>query len=103
MLHVTPVPRALEVRNKLFGFELGDILLVFLYLAGSNLVFGTTRLKYALVWGGTIALGLLLHFAKRNKPPQFIQHYAQFLQSRPAFCAGVADTVYTPYQPWQHR
>lgn len=103
MLLVTTVPRALEVRNKLLGFELGDVLLVFLYLAGSNLLFGTTRLKYGLVWGGTIALGLLLHFTKRNKPPQFIQHYAQFLNLKPIFYAGKPDTIYTPYQPWQNR
>jgi hypothetical protein len=55
-LFVSKVPRALDIKTKLFGYELGDLLMIFLYLALSNLIFGSTRLKAPLVWGGTVVL-----------------------------------------------
>ena len=39
-LLTSKVPRSLESKTRLFGFELGDLLLIFFYLASSNLVFG---------------------------------------------------------------
>ena len=38
----TAVPRALENKTKLFGFELPDLLLIFLNLSVTNLVFGAS-------------------------------------------------------------
>lgn len=50
LLHST-VPRALETKTKLFGFELPDLLLIFLNLSVTNLVFGASSIRYLLVWG----------------------------------------------------
>ena len=52
MLVTSKVQRSLDAKTRLFGFELGDLLLIFLYLAISNLIFGGTRLKFPLVWLG---------------------------------------------------
>ncbi len=48
---VSKVPRALEMKSKLFGFELPDLLLIFMNLAVTNLVFGGSQYRYLLVWG----------------------------------------------------
>jgi hypothetical protein len=91
------VPRSLEKKARLFGFELSDLLLVFLYLALSNLVFGQTKLKPLMVWGGTIAIGCGLYFFKRGKPDGYLQHYGEFLNSPSVLSASKPDTDYRPY------
>jgi hypothetical protein len=96
LLH-SKVPRSLEKRAKLFGFELADLLLIFLYLAMSNLIFGQTSLKPLFVWGGTIMIAGVLYFVKRGKPDGYLQHYGEFLNTPSVFSAHVPDTEYCPY------
>lgn len=91
------VPRALENKTKLLGFELGDLLLLFLYLALTNLLFGTTSLKIPIVWGGTIGLGAILYFVKRDKPDGYLQDLGEFYRSPGIYTAGLSDTEYQPY------
>jgi hypothetical protein len=98
-LMVSKVPRSLDSKTRLFGFELGDLLLVFLYLAISNLVFGSTRLKFPLVWLGTLVLALILYFVKRNKPDNHLQHLGEYLRAPGVLSAGAPDTDYQPYPP----
>lgn len=95
-LFVTKVPRNLDNRLRLFGFELADLLIVFLYLSVSNLVFGATRLKVPFVWVGTLAIAGTLYFVKRGKPDGYLQHLIQFKLRPTAFVAGAADTGYQP-------
>lgn len=97
MLFYSKVPRALEKRAKLFGFELPDLLLIFLYLALSNLVFGQTKLKPLLVWGGTVAIAAVLYFVKRGKPDSFLQHYGEFLTAPSVMSPALPDLEYQPY------
>jgi hypothetical protein len=97
MLLTSKVPRSLEKKTRLFGFELADLLLVFLYLALSNLIFGQTSLKPLLVWGGTIAIGCGLYFLKRGKPDGYLQHYGEFLYSPSVLSASQPDTDYRPF------
>jgi hypothetical protein len=96
-LLVSRVPRALENKTKMFGFELGDLLLIFLYLAISNLIFGSTSLKFVMVWMGTLGVATLLYFSKRNKPDQYLQHWGEYTRSPGVFSAGKMDTEYQPY------
>ena len=94
---MSKVPRALEAKTRLFGFEIGDLLIIFLYLAISNLVFGTTRLKFPMVWIGTPLIAGVLYFAKRNKPDNFLQHWGEFKRMPGILSAGKPDTDYQPY------
>ena len=96
-LLVSKVPRSLEVKTRLFGFELGDLLIVFLYLAVSNLIFGATPLKFPLVWIGTLVIAGVLYFVKRNKPDGFLQHWGEFKRLPGIHSAGAPDTEYQPY------
>lgn len=102
-LITSKVPRSLESKTKLFGFELGDLLLVFLYLALSNFAFGSTRLKLPIVWIGTLVLAGTLYFVKRNKPEGYLQHYGENLRSAGILSSGAPDTEYRPYHPAQSQ
>lgn len=88
------VPRALELKNKLFGFELSDVLIVFFNLSMMNLCFGGTQFRVPLVWGTTIALGLILHYAKKGKPEGYVQHLGELLSQDSNRFAGRPDTKY---------
>ena len=91
------VPRALEMKSKLFGYELPDLLVIFFTLAATNFVFGTTRFRYPLVWGTTLSLALFLHFAKRGKPDRYLQHLGECLMSPGYRAAGRPDLSYRPF------
>lgn len=98
-LLVTPVPRALEMKSKLFGFELPDLLLIFMNLAVTNLVFGASNYRYPLVWGPTLLLASFLYFAKRGKPDNYLQHLGEYL-SQPSYrTAAGRDLKHRRFQP----
>jgi hypothetical protein len=98
-LMTSKVPRALESKTKLFGFELGDLLFIFFYLTFSNLVFGQTSLKFPVVWLGSVVLAFVLYFVKRDKPDGFLQHYGEFYLSPGIWSAGAPDWQYKIYPP----
>lgn len=90
-LLVSHVPRTLEAKSKIFGFELGDVLILFLNLSVQNLVFGETSFKFAMVHGSTIFLGFILFFVKRGKPDSYLQHLSQYMISPTVLFAGQTD------------
>ncbi len=96
-LYTSSVPRALGKKVKLFGFEIGDALFIFLYLALSNFIFGQTELKFVFVWLGTLSLSIFLYIFKKDKPDQYLSHYCEYLISKSTFSAGHRDTLSTPY------
>lgn len=97
MILWSSVPRALESRTKIFGFELGDLLIIFLYLSISNLFFGQTRLKIPIVWIGTFSIAGVLYFVKRNRPDEFLQHFGEYLRRPKVLSAALPDSEYTEY------
>ena len=97
MLTISKVPRSLEKKTRLYGFELSDLLLIFLYLAVSNLVFGQTSLKPLMVWGATISMAAGLYYFKRGKPDNYLQHYGEFLYAPSVLSASQPDTAYRPF------
>ncbi|MBI4925850.1 MAG: hypothetical protein HY843_08000 [Bdellovibrio sp.] len=96
-LLLSKVPRALETKTKLFGIELSDLLLIFIYLSVSNLIFGATRLKFPIVWLGTFALFFVMYFLKRGKPENYLQHLGEFYTSPGVLSAGADDLDYQSY------
>ena len=102
-LITTRVPRALEMKSKLFGFELPDLLLIFLNLGITNLIFGGTSLRYPLVWGTTLSMALFLYFAKRGRPDSYIQHLGEYLLRSAYFAAGAADRFYRKFKGKNHH
>jgi hypothetical protein len=96
-LLTSTVPRALETKTKLFGFELGDILVVFFNLAFQNLLFGTSSLRYPIVWGSTTLLAVGLFMFKRGKPDGFLQHYGEYLTQPTVRSANAPDSKYRSF------
>lgn len=97
-LLTSSVPRALEMKTKLFGFELPDLLLIFMNLAITNLVFGGTSLRYPLVWGTTLSMVLFLVFIKRGKPDNYLQHLGEFYIRPHHREAGAPDLEYQRFK-----
>ena len=93
----TKTPRQLENKLKLLGFELIDLLLIFLYLSISNLLFGQTDLKIPLVWLGTLTLAITLYFTKRGKPERYLSDKLSNLVNPSFFSANLPDIKYQPY------
>jgi hypothetical protein len=98
-LSATRVPRALEMKTKLFGFELPDLLLIFMNLAITNLIFGSTNFRYSLVWGTTLGLALFLFFIKRGRPDNYLQHLGEYFTQASYKCAGKIDRNYRQFKP----
>jgi hypothetical protein len=92
------VPRALEMKSKLFGYELPDLLLIFMNLSITNFVFGATSFRYSLVWGTTLILALFLFFAKRGRPDNYIQHLIEHYIKPAYFAAGKGDILYRRFK-----
>ena len=90
-LKSTPVSRCLDKKMILLGFEVPDLLAIFLTLSVLNFVFGQTNLKIFLVWLPTIVLAAVLRFAKRGKPEGFFVHWVRY-QIRP----GVLSAFLSP-------
>jgi len=91
------VPRALEMKSKLFGYELPDLLLIFFNLALTNFLFGGSQLRYFLVWGTTLGLAGFLYFAKKGKPDSYLQHLGEFYLSESYRAANAPDTGYRKF------
>ncbi len=91
------VPRALDLKNKLFGFELADVLIVFFSLSVTNLIFGGTHFRVPLVWGANTVLALVLHFSKKGKPDGYLQHLGEYLSTREQRFAGLPDCKYKKF------
>lgn len=96
-LLTSTVPRTLDSKAKIFGFELPDVVLLLLNLSVQNLVFGSTSLKVPMVFGTSIALALVLFVFKRGKPDHYLQHYVEYLMSPTVKPANATDSQYRPF------
>jgi hypothetical protein len=93
----TQTPRTLEGKSKIFGFELSDVLVLFLNLSIQNLIFGTTHFKFVMVWGTTLTLAAILFFVKRGKPDKYLQHLGQYIASPTVRYANLNDRHYQKF------
>lgn len=97
-LLATRVPRTLEMKSKLFGFEMLDLLLIFMNLALTNLIFGATSFRYLMVWGTTIGMALFLYIAKRGKPDNYLQHLGEFTWQPAYKSAAGHDRIFRKFR-----
>jgi hypothetical protein len=77
-LKTTAVSKCLDKRLLLFGFEVFDVLAIFLTLSILNLVFGQTPFKVFFVWLPTLFLALVLRYGKKGKPDKYLIHWLRF-------------------------
>jgi hypothetical protein len=77
-LRATPVAKCLDKKLLLFGFEVPDVLAIFLTLSVLNFVFGQTPLKFVFVWLPSLALAAVLRFGKKGKPDGYLVHWLRY-------------------------
>jgi len=89
-LKTTQVSKCLDKKLKIAGFEIPDILLIFLTVSILNFLFGQTSIKIFLVWLPSIALAMLLKFGKKGKPDNYLVHWFRF-QFRPGILKSFSE------------
>jgi hypothetical protein len=77
-MKTTSVSKSLDKKLTIFGFEVYDLLAIFIVLSTLNLLFGQSSLKLFFVWLPTIAIAALLRFGKRGRPDRFLVHWLRF-------------------------
>lgn len=90
-IRTTPVSKCLDKKMIVMGFEIPDLLAIFLTLSILNFLFGMTSMKIIAVWLPTIALALVLRASKRGKPDNFLIHWIRF-QIRPGILSAFQDS-----------
>lgn len=95
-MRVVDVSKCLDKKLMMFGFEVPDLLAVFLCLSTLNFLFGQTSMKLLLVWAPSLALALVLKYGKRGKPEKYLIHWLRF-QIKPGVLSAFADpTIEAP-------
>ena len=77
---------------KIAGFEIPDLIAVFLLLAILNFLFNQTSFKLFLVWAPSISFALFLRIVKRDKPDGYIMHLVQYWVTPKHICAFKTPT-----------
>lgn len=77
-LRSEPTSKSLEKKLLIMGFEIPDVLAIFLILSILNFSFGSTNYKFLLVWLPVILLALLLRLGKRGKPDNYLIHLVKY-------------------------
>lgn len=86
----TSVSRCLEKKIMVMGFEIPDLLAIFLSLSVLNFLFGSTDLKIPLVWVPAASLAIVLRFVKRGKPENYLIHWLRY-QLQPGVISAFPD------------
>ena len=77
-LRSEPTSQSLEKKLLIVGFEVPDLLAIFLLLSILNFSFGGTNYKLLLVWGPTALSAITLRIGKRGKPDNYLVHLIKF-------------------------
>ena len=91
-------PRHITIKSKLYGFELIDLFLLFLYFNVSNFCLSFLPYKFIFVWGSTGLLGFLIHLFKANKPDQFLMFLLRYQFGKNIYSASMPDTEFKKYE-----
>jgi len=89
-LRVKPVSTCLDKKMMIMGYEIPDLLAIFMTLSILNFLFGSTSLKIYLVWLPSIALAVTIRLTKRGKPDNYLIHWLRF-QFKPGILSAFAQ------------
>ncbi|MFZ4402490.1 MAG: hypothetical protein ACOYOK_00170 [Pseudobdellovibrionaceae bacterium] len=97
-LRSEPTSQNLEKKLLIMGFEVPDVLAIFLLLSILNFSFGQTNYKLALVWGPVAAFAIVLRIGKRGKPENYLVHLGKFY-AQPKYLSAFQDSTNTAVPP----
>ena len=95
-LKVVPVSRCLDKKMMIMGFEVPDLLIIFLTMSVLNFLFGSTAMKWLLVWVPSATLVAVIRFSKRGKPENYLVHWLRFQIKPGILCAFMEPTNTNP-------
>ncbi|MBI2712245.1 MAG: hypothetical protein HYX41_05210 [Bdellovibrio sp.] len=97
-LRSEPTSQTLEKKLLIAGFEVPDVLAIFLLLSILNFLFGSTNYKLAFVWTPVAIAATILRVGKRGKPDNYLVHLGKFLV-RPKYLSAFKDPKITTPSP----
>lgn len=97
-LKVTEVSRCLDKKMTILGFEVPDLLFIFLTMSILNFLFGTTNLKLVFVWLPSATIAITIRLTKRGKPDNYLIHWLRF-QIKPGVLRAFEEPTYTTKPP----
>lgn len=97
-LRSEPTSQSLEKKLLIAGFEVPDILTIFLLLSILNFTFGHTHYKLFLVWLPVVLSATVLRLGKRGKPDNYMVHFVKF-HFRPKYYSAFQDPLNTTPPP----
>ena len=77
-LRVTKTNPCLERKLKIGGFEVVDLLAIFLLISVLNLLTGPLNMRAVTVWIPSFLLAATLWISKRGKPDNYLVHFIRF-------------------------
>ena len=89
-LKSTPLSKCLDKKLKIFGYEIPDLLAIFLLLSILNFVFGQS---FIAVWLPSSILAVILRYGKKGKPDNYLIHWIKFQVSPGIFSAFPKSTA----------
>lgn len=89
-LKVTPVSKCLDKKMMILGFEIPDLLFIFLTMSVLNFLFGSTSLKWLFVWLPSLSIATVIRLTKRGKPDNYLVHWLRF-QIKPGVLSAFSD------------
>lgn len=89
-LKTEPTSHSLERKLLILGYEVPDVLAIFLLLSILNFLFGSTNQKLLLVWLPVVVVALVLKIGKRGKPDNYLIHLAKF-QFNPKYLSAFIE------------
>ncbi len=89
-LKVTSVSKCLDKKMMIMGFEIPDLLFIFLTMSILNFLFGSTSMKWLFVWLPSASLAITLKLTKRGKPDNYLIHWLRY-QIKPGILRAFDD------------
>ena len=77
-LRVTKTNPCLERRLKIAGFEVVELLAIFLVISVLNLLTGPLNMRVLTVWIPSLTLAAIFWASKRGKPENYLLHFLRF-------------------------
>ncbi|MDB5036785.1 MAG: hypothetical protein JWQ35_313 [Bacteriovoracaceae bacterium] len=87
-LRSSTIHRNLDSKIKIMGMEVHDLILILIFAATMNLIFGRTGFAFVFVILIPAILGSTLYLIKRNKPDGFLIDYFRYHLSPGWYAAG---------------
>lgn len=97
-LRTTFVSKSLDRKIKIMGFEVFDLLTIFMTISVLNFLFGGMSYQFLLIWLPTIILSLTLYYGKRGKPDNYLIHWLRYQFSPSKYSAFQEPTSWVAFK-----